>query len=55
MVEEIPDKLRVERRAERDRMRENRRRSGARNAVRALVPPVVFVDAEPLDRGGIIQ
>src|SRR6185437_6442206 len=45
----------VERRRQRDRLREDRGDAGARDAVQALVPPVVGGDAEAGDGGRLVH
>jgi hypothetical protein len=47
--------LDVERRRQRDRLREDGGDSGARDAVQALAPPVVGGDAEAGDGGRLVQ
>ena len=44
----------VERRAQADRLREDRRQPRTRHAVEALVPPVVLRHAQPFDRGRLV-
>ena len=45
----------VPHRRQADRLREHRGDAGARDAVQALVPPVVGGDAQPLDRRRLVQ
>ena len=54
MGDYLPDQIGIKGCGQRDSMREHRGHTGTGYAVGRLVPPVVFVDAEPLDGRGFV-